>query len=74
MHRPLILGLLFSLLAGMANAACPGNPTSCGNPMQAQTSKSVMYAAAYGVKADGTTSDDVALNAAVDACSAEGTT
>jgi hypothetical protein len=74
MRRSLILGLLSSLLAGAANAACPGNPTTCGNAMQAQTSGSVMYAAAYGVKADGTTSDDVALHAAVAACAADGTT
>ena len=71
MHRSLILGLLFSLLSFAAHAVCPSSTSpSCGDPMQTTTSGSVMYAAAYGVKADGVTSDDVALKAATDACAA----
>jgi hypothetical protein len=73
MHRPLILAFVLCLLAGVANAACPGNPSTCGDPMQGGTSGSVMYATAWGVEADGTTSDDVALKAALDACAAKGT-
>jgi hypothetical protein len=72
-HRPLSLGLLFSLLSFAANAACPGSPSTCGDPMQTATSGSAMYATAYGVTADGATSDDEALKAAVDACAAKGT-
>jgi hypothetical protein len=73
MRRPLILGLFFWLVSFAANAACPGDPSTCGNPMMTETSGSVMYATAFGVKADGTTSDDVALKAAIDACSTKGT-
>ena len=73
MHRSLILAALFSLLSFASRAACPSatSPT-CGDPMQTTTSGSVMYAAAYGVKADGVTSDDVAMKAATDACAAKG--
>ena len=74
MYRSLILAALFSLLASVANAACPSSTSpTCGDPMQTTTSHSVMYATAYGVKADGVTSDDVALKAAIDACAAKGT-
>ena len=73
MHRPLILGLLFSLVSFAAHAACPGNPPTCGNPMMSEAAGSVMYATGWGVQADGITSDDVALKAAVDACAAKGT-
>ena len=77
MRRHLILGLLLSLFSlfstGAAHAAaCPGIPSNCGDPMQTTTSGSVMYAKAFGVKADGVTSDDVALKGAVDACNAIG--
>ena len=73
MHRSLILAALFSLLSFASRAACPSatSPT-CGDPMQTTTSGSVMYASAYGVKADGVTSDDVAMKAATDACAAKG--
>ena len=87
MRRSLILAALFSLLSFASRAACPSatSPT-CGDPMQTTTSGSVMYATAYGVKADATytlsggaavvtgTSNDVALKAAVDACAAKGAT
>jgi hypothetical protein len=70
--RRVILGLLLSLVSFAAHAACPGNPPTCGNPMMSEAAGSVMYATGWGVQADGTTSDDVALKAATDACAAAG--
>jgi hypothetical protein len=70
--RRLILTAALTLFSFAANAACPGDPSTCGNPMMTETSGSVMYATAFGVKADGVTSDDLALKAAADACIAKG--
>lgn len=82
MRRSLILAAaLWPLMNVAANAACPTTPGKYGCPMMTEASNSVLYASAFGVVADGAlsglgafvggTSDDVALKAAVDACSAK---
>ena len=51
----------------------PGGPGSGGGSGGGSSPAGWLNAADYGLKADGTTSDDMALKAAVDSCAAAGT-
>lgn len=60
---------LFALLLGVASVA---NAGALKYEKTDEPPGTVIYAAGYGVKANGTTSDDVALKAAADACNTAG--
>ena len=66
LHK-LLMGLVGLALSGPAWGACPGVMADC--PVGSNTKAEV---AAIGLKADGVTSDDVALKALVDQCAAGG--
>jgi len=63
--------LAFSLLAGVAQASCPATPTDCPTPV---TNPVYINAVDWGVKADGITSNDAAMQRAATACTARGGT
>ncbi len=66
--RRLILAVIFwVVMAAGAHAACPGVMADCPNPPNTKAE-----IAPIGIKADGVTSDDVALKAVVDQCAANG--
>ena len=81
MRRLMLAAVSWLAMSAAAEAACPATITDCPSPtyndvtvnhlfIKGVPNANTISATDYGVKADGVTSNDVAMNAAVTACSA----